>query len=497
MSKENEITAVVAKQFLEGCFLGLREYKTLSAKAADILSTSQERLLLLGLTELSDAAAESLSKHQAFLELRGLTELSDAAAESLSKHQGGLDLGGLTELSDTTSECLSNSRGGLYLYGLTELSDAAAESLSKHQGTLALKGPTKLSDAAAESLSKHQGTLELKGLTELSDAAAESLSRHQGGLHLNGPAELSDAAAESLSRHQGELSLNGLAELSDAAAISLSKHQGELSLWVLTKLSDAAAESLSRHKGKVCLWGLREISEKGYTYLYANGKITLPEKGVEKFGLDPEMSYATARLIASERKLVDSLYLGGLKRISLDAARGFSEFNGYLQLGIVEISDEIAEILCQHKGELFFSGLSELPESCRVILGKHQGDIFLSKPKKIKTTKISNALAAKLKKLEPARSSMLEKLRNIGVTKVSLNYSESNDEGVSEFYRGSDAIEDFELSEEMDMIFLDFTNCIYKWTSVSGDHGSVEWDLNKDKMTIFHNRENQKYTVVI
>jgi hypothetical protein len=475
MSKENEITAAVAKKYLDSDgALSLSDYETISVKAAEILSTSQGRLLLGGLTELSDAAAESLSKNQEFLELGGLTELSDAAAESLGKHQGGLDLSGLTELSDAAAESLANSRDGLYLYGLTELSDAAAEGLSKHQGTLALKGPTKLSDAAAECLSKHQGSLELNGLAELSDAAAESLSRHQGGLHLNGLAELSDAAAE-----------------------SFSKHQAELSLWVLTKLSDAAAGSLSRHIEEVCLWGLKEISEKGYTYLYANGKIILPEKGVEKFGLDPEMSYAAARLIASERKLVNSLYLRGLRRISVDAARGFSEFNGYLELGIVEISDEIAEILSQHKGDLFFSGLSELPESCDVILDKHQGDIFLSKPKKIKTTKISNALSAKLKKLEPARSSMLEKLLNIGVTKVSLNYSESDDEGMSELYSGNDAMENDELSYEMDKLFLEFTNCIYKWTSVSGDHGSVAWDLNKDEITIFHNSNNQKYKVVI
>ena len=388
----------------------------LTKEIAEQFLADKNSVNLRQLTTIEDEAAESLSKYgegmqfeDAGLYLEGLTELSDAAAESLSKHRGeGLFLKGLAELSDVAAESLSKYQGGGLRLGLTELSDAAAKSLSKFTGWLELNGLTALSEAAADSLSKHQGWLYLNGLTTLSDAAAESLSKHQGkGMYLSGLTALSDAAAKSLSRYTGYLEFHYLKTLSDQAATNLLACNVDVRyicglrryLKDLTPTTvNTAFEILLNHKS-IKKTFTNEIAKRifvdtsykwehwdsnnrldlsRYTHfedealltltnysdrVILNGLMQIPDSflnALPKASFGRGYGYSTSALI-----------LDGVKNLNISELKILQGVNYRISLnGVKQISDEMAELLCDMENPPFLSGLTEYNTSSQIRLAK-------------------------------------------------------------------------------------------------------------------------------
>ena len=129
------------------------------------------------LRSLSTKAAAVLSANRGFLALDGLTTLSQGVAFALSRHQGeGLSLRGLTSLSKEAASALAKHKGPLYFERLPALSDEVMFELAKHQGRLngignGFRMATEISEVAAITLSKDDG-LGLDNVTSLSEKAA-------------------------------------------------------------------------------------------------------------------------------------------------------------------------------------------------------------------------------------------------------------------------------------------------------------------------------------
>ena len=359
--------------------LDFDELKSLSAGTAEALSMHVGGLSLNELTSLSDDAAKALGMHYGYLCLNGLTSLSNAGAESLSRHEGGLYLDGLNSLSAGAAKALGKHKGELSLGGLASLSDspghiALAEKLASQKGELGLSGLKTLSDAAAEAMSKHEGELGIGGLKSLSDAAAESLSKHEGYLYLSGLKSLSDATAEALSKHKGDLDICYLESLSDspghvALAKKLASQKGELNFWELKSLGDAAAKALSLYKRDLRIDDLESLND-------SPGHVALAKK------------------LASQK---GTLYLGGLKNLSVAAAEALSKHKGELSLwGLKSLSDTVAKSLSKHKGYLNLQGLKSLSSDVAEALSKHEGDLDLMGLNSLSDSPGHVALAGKL-----------------------------------------------------------------------------------------------------
>jgi len=123
----------------------------------------------------------------------------------------------------------------------------------------------------------------------------------------------------------------------------LREHEGKvenLMLSEFTEIEDAAARDLPRH-------------------FHSSVKIT-DASGEERF--------APGRPI----------FLTGLKALSLAAAIGLSQHEGYLMLnGLITISDRAAKYLGRHEGALHLEGLNSLSETAAEYLGKHEGYLGL------------------------------------------------------------------------------------------------------------------------
>ncbi|MDZ4851864.1 MAG: hypothetical protein SGI77_21455 [Pirellulaceae bacterium] len=250
----------------------LDSVKSITCKAADLLSKHSGSLRLYGLTELSPTTAAQFKNHQAWLRIDGLKQISDATAFELCQRQYGVTLNGLTSISDATAMLFAQSSMVWEICcGLTNFPDtpghvAMAKKLVEQyvRYDINFEQLVTLSAAVASEFAKTRNGVDLPALDALPTDVAFALSTCKGSLSLDGLLSLSDESSVALSKYYGEsLSLNGLETLSDAAAEAIAKRRGKLSLDGLQSLTDSAAKSLSRHHGLLSLKGLENISEQG------------------------------------------------------------------------------------------------------------------------------------------------------------------------------------------------------------------------------------------
>lgn len=192
----------------------------------------------------------------------------------------------------------------------------------------------------AENFGFVDGDLFLAGLTNLSEAVAEVVARHKGTAWLDGLKTLSVKRAKTLAQHEGTLSLNGLLTLSDEVANELACHRGELFLDNVVSITSHGVEVLERHNGPVSLKGLQFRSELG------------------------EMRSLTEDAIDRLAHYRGDLMLGRLGRLSEIEARALINRGEMLGLdGLVLVSDEVAEVLAQHRGRVSLNGLQTLSDA--------------------------------------------------------------------------------------------------------------------------------------
>ena len=328
----------------------------------DAKRLSQEntgRLLLNGLTILSDDAAKELARQAGWLALNGLKTLSKEAAAALGQHKGDLHLNGLTTITDEAAKALAGHAGELSLNGLASLSDEAARAFAQHRGgRLFLKGLTTLSGEAAKALAlrKGGGPMYLDGLTTLSVEAAAALT---DGPNWDGrlPAIKTVTAdvAKALAKRQHGLSMEGLTTLSDEVAKILSPNR-LTKLNNLTALSPEAARALAITR-----------NDHNHAPLFLDGLTSLSDDTAKSLGLGARCE----------------LHLDGLKSLSPVAAVAICKRDRDLYLnGLSTISDETLKALAEHKMPagpiVYLKGLTALSDEGAAILAawpKWSGEI--------------------------------------------------------------------------------------------------------------------------
>ena len=317
------------------------------------------RLLLNGLTILSDDAAKELARQDGWLALNGLKTLSKEAAGAFRQHKGYLHLDGLTTITDEAAKALAGHAGELSLNGLVTLSDEAARAFAQHRGgRLFLKGLTTLSGEAAKALAlrKGGGPMYLDGLTTLSVEAAAALT---DGPNWDGrlPAIKTVTAdvAKALAKRQHGLSMEGLTTLSDEVAKILSPNR-LTKLNNLTALSPEAARALAITR-----------NDHNHAPLFLDGLTSLSDDTAKSLGLGARCE----------------LHLDGLKSLSPVAAVAICKRDRDLYLnGLSTISDETLKALAEHKMPagpiVYLKGLTALSDEGAAILAawpKWSGEI--------------------------------------------------------------------------------------------------------------------------
>ncbi|EMI19541.1 hypothetical protein RMSM_03530 [Rhodopirellula maiorica SM1] len=388
--------------------LSLRGLTELSEAVAKILvgiAGEGGSVYLDALEHLSAAVAEVLSNHRGNLSLGGLKTLSDSAAASLSRHRQSLSLDGLTDLTESVAKSLGEIVGQSYLEDYAELckpepfDDAVREltidelyKLTVRVDELSLNGLKSLSDEAAENLSKYKGFLSLNSVDTLSESARSSFSRMQRGASLNeyiktiksltdSDADVAFAAMLARGRLQNEiLEFDSLRELSSGAAKELALFDGWLHLNGLSVISDEVAEHLScfgiglDEPEELRLEGVRESSDYAFLLLstrpntFLSDSLRANKQDCSEENLTIAKRYLLYPMWNSEVSAMTEL----TERDASDLARSRLSLS---LLGLVDLSDSVAEILSNHIGTLFLSSSCKMSDQARTFLSKHEGPV--------------------------------------------------------------------------------------------------------------------------
>ena len=392
--------------------LSLSGLTRITNATAESLSKQQGKLTLSGLKELSDATAERLSDYRGgYLDLSGLSEISESALKSLSKLQGSLDLSGLSKLTDSAFDNLSQHDGELHLGGLSELSDENAKKLSLHEKSVHLSKELVAKVASFKILTVEiaekflsSPDYNLNSYGKIDDKAAEMLSGSSGNLVLNGLSEISDVAAEHLSKHQGySLSLGGLRSLSDAALESfclreLSGKKLHLPFEILENKTSLQARLTALKKAKIddLIAKSENILTKELVQYFDSGVI----ESLDNFVAVEDD--AIEIIIRNVRRFFGNIRLKGLKFISEKVAKAFGGLDqGSLDFpSISELSDEAAEGLSFFGGSsLNLDGLQKISANAAKSLSGYEGELSLNGLSDINLEVAENLSSGFLKKL--------------------------------------------------------------------------------------------------
>lgn len=140
----------------------------------------------------------------------------------------------------------------------------------------------------------------------------------------------------------------------------------------LTNLSDSAAEVVSSSEEWLEFDNLQQLSESAAVILGKSGRFY----GIEMPKLNTLSSTAAAGLCGFRKFF---LRLDGLTSISDDTAQCLGKHHGELSLrGVSMLSEAAAEGLAKIEGKLDLDGLTNLSDAAAVHLGKHCGELSLN-----------------------------------------------------------------------------------------------------------------------
>jgi hypothetical protein len=191
----------------------------------------------------------------------------------------------------------------------------------------------------------------------------------RGPLELEGVERISLGAAAVLARHDSHLRLPSLRELNPELARLLAQHRHDLYLDGCRSLDALTASAIAKHG----LETVRRSWEYSLRLLKAIEEIPLP--GDPGWKPEHETDLEDAFFVDPGSLRTLTLSLSGLKKLSLNAARGLGKHRGTLILdGLKEISDEVAGELGQHFGSLEFNGLRSLTPTAAAALAYGVGE---------------------------------------------------------------------------------------------------------------------------
>jgi len=164
------------------------------------------------------------------------------------------------------------------------------------------------------------------------------------------------------------LTLPALQAVDVATAVALSGHGGYLRLWGIETLAPDVAEALTKSPGESLeLTGVRDISPEVARAL-ANGKRGQLVLGTRR------LSGEIAAILANFH---GDLWFPRLETLSLEAATGFSKHRRDLNLGPAHITPDVAEVLLRHDASIGLTGVKRLAPGVEDILAKHMFEVRL------------------------------------------------------------------------------------------------------------------------
>ena len=410
----------------------------LSPEVAVKLPTESYRGLNLDkLGQISVKVAQCLAKNEGEkLSLNGLCELSPDLAEALSNYQGILELNGITSMDEKTADALSSFAGQfLDLSGLSDLGEDTLIKLAACDSALGLGGLKNISEKAAEVLvGQESRELHLQGLIEISDETALILSRNSKN-HLNEGVEkqIKDAEKKSvqstavipksdiskirklIKTEEGEklalaaelLRSCNAAEADYARLFSKTVVYRLLSTWepknwdILCEILCTQRKTLEMLKEQI----EKRVNSKSQDYsvqceltenlshlcehcdgqvLELLGELRHNEHWVSSL-TNSDSHIALAKSLVLNRNNdpeYSGLGLDGVTELHEEPARELIKLDGVLRFKCLdEFSDEVAEILSNHKHGINFElpvhegGLKTLSDQAAESFSKHQGQL--------------------------------------------------------------------------------------------------------------------------
>lgn len=350
---------------------------SLTMAEALVLVEREFGLYLPKVQSLSPEVADVLSKHEGpFLDLDGLTSICEATAKALSSFDGELSLTGLKEISHEVGVLLASKPGGrIYLPENFRGSAAGAKAIVDHKGKwVAPENIDELEPTLAFALARSERALSFQRVTELTDDLARALADHRGELLcLDGLTELSAEMAGLLANRPGHLSFDGLKHLAPMTAKALSQHRSRcvfLSVdddWSHTRDDrpfDDPARFIKRGLSQLGIDGIpRKVSIRFLTEDMAAAFATLLQQH-EGVAFYPTTITVAAPFDDKISQYIDIATGNAATSFSSETVCVFLKCDYKLYLnGIRDLSVDDAQLLAQHRGDIFLSGVTSLPDA--------------------------------------------------------------------------------------------------------------------------------------
>ena len=256
-------------------------------------------------------------------------------------------IGNPLRLSREVVEAIAKRMGGTWIQGLEKITPELAKVFSHFFGRLDFESPMALSLVAARKLIKRQGHLGLC-LKRCASPMAKVLAQSGGSLHLQLMQPLMPPAARFLAEHRHTLFVHQ-PRLTLSVANELVHHQGGSLFLYLTALKPAIARDLVAYQGQL------------------------------GFGLAGSLSVESAAILSEHR---GGLQLAHVGKISPAAMRHLANIQGDLEIKDAIMTDELCEILADHKGKLTIAIDQPLSPTGATAILRHAGAVTI----KIKTT---------------------------------------------------------------------------------------------------------------
>lgn len=255
-----------------------------------------------GVTSLCSKTISLLSQHKGFLDLSALKSIETLDAKALATYSG------CQFKMEGKGEWPVMRRCGFILGGITQISEKAAQELSKFDDT----EPSWVTDLNLDwpgEYANNEILHDFSGLTSISSKALSHLAKLNGHLNFNGLKSIDDQQARSLEKHKGGLSLNGIVSITPETAQSLAKMCAK----------DYEVKGCSR----IQLEGIQELNAKVISALTK----TNSEHEEHPFAID----------------------FGKVNRLSLDMAKEFRDYLGYITISTKEIEFQALDLLLERR----------------------------------------------------------------------------------------------------------------------------------------------------
>jgi len=328
--------------------------------AQRLVANARESLRLNGLEAIDAATAEVLALYSGSLELNAMASLEPAVVACLAARKGGsLSLDNIFSLTAETERALARYDGHLRLAGITKLcTTAMAEKYTRGEVQM---GPIKfLSPEAAAGIAPEplESTYEYYEFAE-DDASEYEDDQYEDMDECEDPSDydldlphlelLTPEAAEALAHVvQGRIWFKSLKSICAQAAFALRSHDRDLRLDGIEAVDDDTAEALAQHDGPLRMPGLRILTNASLAEKLVepddNGSYELPEL--------LEVSDEAAMALSEAEN--GTLTVGGLRSLSLSAAKAFAQCRHSLELTLdhlAELTDECAKALAEFCGK--------------------------------------------------------------------------------------------------------------------------------------------------